>query len=245
LGEEHPLFLTQYKLLPLHGGGGFLNMLQLVQLKGEHGRQAHGTEWKYYVAGVDLGGEEDDPDDRNYRRDSTVVTIAELDYSVCSEFNKQPGILIVEHYRWIGRPHTDIYCRLIDILKNVWKCRRVVVDATGIGEPVASFLKQMLGHKIIPFKFTEASKSEIGFNLLAAINAGRLKMYSGDGSEEYREFFFEMEKAKSYYRPNKTMNFYVAPEQGHDDFLMSTGLLVEAAEMWGPRIARSLNQTTF
>jgi len=40
-------------------------------------------------------------------------------------------------------------------------------------------------------------KSELGFNLLAAINSGGLKMYVGDGSGEEQEFWFEMEKAKS------------------------------------------------
>ena len=29
LGEDHPLFRTQYALIPLHGGGGFLTRQQL------------------------------------------------------------------------------------------------------------------------------------------------------------------------------------------------------------------------
>jgi len=32
LGENHPLFLTQYCLLPIHGGGGFLNPQHRAQL---------------------------------------------------------------------------------------------------------------------------------------------------------------------------------------------------------------------
>jgi hypothetical protein len=47
-----------------------------------------------------------------------------------------------------------------------------------------------------------------------------------------------MERARSQYRPNQTMNFYVAPSQGHDDFLMSLALLVEAAQQCSPRNAR-------
>ena len=34
LGEDHPLFRTQYSLLPLKGGGGFLTSLQIEQLRG-------------------------------------------------------------------------------------------------------------------------------------------------------------------------------------------------------------------
>ena len=38
LGENHPLFLTQYRLLPIHGGGGFLSPQQRAQLQGDHTR---------------------------------------------------------------------------------------------------------------------------------------------------------------------------------------------------------------
>jgi len=103
----------------------------------------------------------------------------------------------VENYWWTGKKHTDLYPQLIDILSNVWHCRRVVIDATGMGQPVSSFLKKSPGSRILPFTFTAQSKSRLGFNLIAAINSGRLKMYAGDGSAEYRQFWFEMEKAKS------------------------------------------------
>jgi hypothetical protein len=63
-------------------------------------------------------------------------------------------------------------------------------------------------------------------------------MYSGDGSPEYRDFWTEMERAKSQYRLNQTMNFFVDPAQGHDDFLMSLALLVEAANLYEPREAK-------
>ena len=36
LGENHPLFLTQYCLLPVHGGGGFFSSSQKAQLQGNH-----------------------------------------------------------------------------------------------------------------------------------------------------------------------------------------------------------------
>ena len=63
-------------------------------------------------------------------------------------------------------------------------------------------------------------------------------MYAADGSPEYQQFWFEMERAKSHYRPSQTMNFYVDPAQGHDDFLMSLALVVEAANQYAPREAR-------
>ena len=243
LGENHPLFLTQYCLLPLHGGGGYLSRQQLSQMQAGHSRRHQPGSGKIYLAGIDLAGEAEVEEGAllravKPRQDSTVVTIGELDFSICDDIQKQPGVKVVEHYWWTGKKHTELYHQLVDILKVVWRCRRVVVDASGVGEPVSSFLKRALGSRVIPFTFTAKSKSELGFDLLAAINAGRLKMYAGDGSPEYQEFWFEMEKAKSHYRPNQTMNFYVDPGEGHDDFLMSLALLVEAGNRYSPRGAK-------
>jgi hypothetical protein len=240
LGENHPLFLTQYRLLTVRGGGGFLSAQQREQVQGNHPRLRRGETGRTYVAGIDLAGEEEVeiPLTLNPRRDATVVTVGELYFPSGDSLVKEPHIRIVEHYGWTGKKHPELYAQLVDILKNVWHCRRVAVDATGAGEPVASFLRKALGPRVIPFVFTQKSKSELGFNLLAAINAGRLKVYKGDGSEEYREFQAEMEKAKSSYRPNRTMNFYVESARGHDDFLMSLALCVEAARTYEPRSAR-------
>ena len=243
LGENHPLFLTQYRLQPIRGGGGFLDGQQRAQLCGEHSRKRHYERGQTYIAGIDLAGEAEETEDAflraiKSRQDSTVVTIGELDLAVGGEIAKQPRVKIVEHYWWTGRKHAELYPRLVDILKNVWHCRRIVVDATGVGEPVSSFLRQALGSRVIPFTFTQKAKSELGFNLLAAVNSGRLKMYRGDGSPEYQEFWLEMERAKSQYRPNQTMNFFVDPSQGHDDFLMSLALMLEAANQYSPRGAR-------
>jgi hypothetical protein len=242
LGENHPLFLTQYRLLPIRGGGGFFNMQQRSQLQGLHGRKRRGEKGKVYVAGIDLAGEAEEIEGAQLRslqprRDSTVVTIGELDFPSSSDVNREPVIKVVEHYRWKGKRHTELYPQLVDILKNVWRCRRVVVDATGVGEPVASFLRKAMGSRVLPFTFTQKSKSDLGFGLLAAVNSGRLKVYRGDGSEEYKEFWREMELARSHYRPSQTMNFYVDPARGHDDFLMSLALAVEAARRYEPKKA--------
>jgi hypothetical protein len=238
LGVDHPLFLTQYRLLPLHGGGGFFSPAHLAQLQGGHPRLRSGDPAKIYVAGIDLAGEEESSDAEaavaapslSPRRDATVVTIAELDFSLCNDIIKEPVVRVVEHYRWVGIKHPDLYARLVDLLKNTWRCRKILVDATGIGEPVASFLRKALGSRVEPFVFTGQAKSELGFGLLAAINSGRLKMYQADGSAEYQEFWSEAEKTKVWYRPNRNMAFHVPAESGHDDFVMSLALASRAGD---------------
>jgi hypothetical protein len=260
LGENHPLFLTQYRLLPIRGGGGFLNSLQKAQLQGTHSRLPHPEAGKVYVAGIDLAGEAETDEDilkktLNPGRDSTVITIGEVEIAgsrlivpglqspgliplPATENTKLNTVKIVEHYVWNGRRHTELYPTMVDALRDVWHCRRIVVDSTGIGQPVASFLRQALGSRVVPFHFTAPAKSALGFNLLAAINSGRLKMYAPDNSPYYQEFWHEIEKAKGYYRPSQTLNFLVDPAEGHDDFLMSLALLVEAANLYEPRQAK-------
>jgi hypothetical protein len=243
LGDNHPLFLTQYCLLPVSGGGGFLNSVQRAQLQGNHLRWQKPESGKIYVAGIDLAGEAETDDKGKIlavkpRQDATVVTIAELDYSNADTINKEPILKIVEHYWFQGIPHNQLYAKLISIIKDVWGCKKAVIDATGVGQPVAAFLRQPLGTRIVPFVFTTPSKSELGFSLLAAINCGRLKIYAADNSDEYREFWKELTDAKSVYRASRTMNFFVEPGRGHDDFLMSLALVLEAANVYQPKTAR-------
>ncbi|MFQ5861385.1 MAG: hypothetical protein ACE5IG_07565, partial [Dehalococcoidia bacterium] len=236
LGEDHPLFRSQYLLLPLPGRGGLLSAQQQAQLQGSHSRRSFPQRGGVYVAGLDLagGGEEGS----NSSQDATVLTIGELDFSSCDELLPEPTIRVVEHYRWVGLPHDQLYPRLLDILRQVWGCRRVVVDATGLGAGVASFLARALGRAVVePFTFTAQSKSRLGFDLIAAVNVGRLKMYGADGSEEYQGFWRELGRAKAQYRPNRTLNFFVDPAEGHDDYLMSLALLVQAGR-YVPRVAR-------
>jgi phage FluMu gp28-like protein len=145
----------------------------------------------------------------------------------------------VEHYAWTGEPHDALFERLVDVLGRVWRVRRVAVDATGLGETLARLLASALGEQVVrPFRFTAESKSRLGYGLLAAVNGGRLRMYAGDASGEYREFRQQAERARVAYRANQTMNFFVDPAEGHDDYLMSLALAVEASAGSRPRAAR-------
>jgi len=246
LGESHPLFRTQYALLPIRGGGGFLSRQQIVLMLGTHLRlKAPEDHTTLYIAGIDLAGEREETREAALmaakpKLDSTVITIAEVDTAQRSQFTlAEPVLRVVEQYQWTGTPHSQLYPVMVDILRK-WKCQKVVVDATGIGQPVASFLKKQFGYRIAPFVFTQKSKSDLGFELLSFINSGRLKLYTQDGSQEYRELMLELEKAKAQYRPNQTMNFFVDPADGHDDFLSSLALVVQGARDFKPGLVKEV-----
>jgi hypothetical protein len=241
LGADHPLFLSQYALMPIRSTGGFLSRSQIATMQGTHDRQARRqSEGTTYVAGLDLAGEAEVAKEQGMTvrgRDAAVLTIAEVIYPASGAVIYQPRIEVVEHYSWVGMKHPELYRELLHILKHTWRCGCVVVDATGVGEGVASFLRNALGSRIVAFKFTGASKSALGFNLLAAVNSGRLSLYRGDDSADYRELMFELERARSVSRPNRTINFFVDEAEGHDDYLISLALCVEGAGRLAPRKA--------
>lgn len=249
LGEGHPLFRTQYLLEPVTGGRGLLSAQQRAWLLGDHPRQHRPSGPGPYVAGVDIAGEAEavgsglHGDDagvrvREPRRDSTVVTIAELDFSRAAALDPAPAVRVVEQVWWTGRAHATLLPELAGLLRDTWRCRAVVVDATGLGQGVASMLGRLLGPVVHPFVFTAESKSRLGFGLLAAVNAGRLKLYADDGSPERRECLLQLEHTQAEYRTGQRLQFYVAERDGHDDFVMSLALAVEAAGGYAPRSAR-------
>jgi hypothetical protein len=236
LGEDHPLFRTQYRLLPLPASGRLFSRVQLALLTGSHARQRSRAEGTIYVAGIDYAGQDEQLDGlvlTRPQRDATVITIGAVSF----EGGLEPLVKIVEHYAWIGTPHHVLHPQIVELVRTRWNCSRVLCDATGIGEPLAAFLQKSCGARVTPFKFTQQSKSQLGFDLIAFVNSGRVQCYAGDGSREFAEFMLEMEKARSNYRPNQSINFYVDPLEGHDDYLMSLALCVKAAENSRPRVA--------
>jgi hypothetical protein len=263
LGENHPLFLTQYCLRTV-SSGGFLNAGQRAQLQGDHSRLQAAVAGEVYVAGLDIGGQDlssPSPGEEGRGKeegldrplttslsdgvatvgghDATVLTIVRVVHPASFAPLQDPRLEIVEHRAWSGIGHDELLITLADLLGRLWRIRRVAIDATGLGETMARFLTRALrGGVVIPFHFTTETKSRLGYELLAAVNTGRLKMYVGDGSLEYREFWREVDLARVAYRPNRTMNFYVDPARGHDDYLMSLVLAVAAAKDAHPRAAQ-------
>lgn len=168
-----------------------------------------------------------------------MLTIARAVFPDESAYVYEPRLELIEHYAWTGEPHDRLLRRLADLLREVWQVRRLAVDASGLGETIARLLGVALGSHIVrPIKFTAESKSRLGYGLLAAVNAGRLKLYAVDGSLEYRHCLHELEHARAVYRANRTMNFFVDAADGHDDYLISLALLVDAAADAAPRVAR-------
>jgi len=153
----------------------------------------------------------------------------------------EPLIEIVEQQWWTGRDHATQYTALRSLLES---CSYVCVDATGVGAGVASWLARAFRSRVEAVQFTRPLKSEMGYELLAAVNGGRVRMYADDGSAECREFWAEVGQCRYAMARGMgaAMNWYVDAREGHDDFVVSLGLCVRAAARGGPEPAGVLMQ---
>ncbi|MCC7368677.1 MAG: hypothetical protein IT306_09650 [Chloroflexi bacterium] len=270
LGEHHPIVRTQYLLRTVAGGGRFLDAGQLGLLLGEHPPEdapsARRAGPGAYVAGLDVAGEdEEDPSGEavrvNPRRDSTVLTIAYAAQTRIGERVLEPRFEIVHQYAWRGDRHRELYPRILALVSERWRCRSVVVDATGVGGGLAAFLGAALGPAIVrPFRYTAASKSQLAYDFLSAVNAGRLKLYAEAGecpketgapilltdpaaNDLRRELLRQCEAAEYAMRAGQVMSFFVPEHRGHDDLLNAAALLVQAQPVGSVRTATGRRQS--
>ena len=165
-----------------------------------------------------------------------------------------PGYRVVDRVAWTGTRHTELHAAIVHLARTVWRASVVVVDATGVGAGLASFLAASLGARdggapirVIPFVFTQASKSALGWDFLGLIDSGRLTEYRDDsasGTPEGRltASFWEQLRATTYETlpgPGKLLRWQVPPARGHDDLVMSAALTAVLDGIdWRPRVAR-------
>ena len=228
LGADHPMFRTQYELEMIAGAGRLLNARQLAQLRGTHVRAlAPGDLGGPFVAGVDVAGE----GEVTTGRDATVVTIARVSLVEVVPGIPEPMIEVVDHLELVGVDQRAQYGQIVSVLRDVWGVTRVCVDATGLGAGLASFLGGALGASVVEaVAFTGPSKSAMGYAMLSAINAGRLKMYVEVGqSAEGRECWRELEACRYEMAAGALMRWSVPDLEGHDDYVASLALAVRAA----------------
>jgi hypothetical protein len=159
----------------------------------------------------------------------------------------RPTYEVVRRYLWTGTKHTTLYRQLLDLARNVWHARYVVVDATGVGAGLASFLRSALGERVVlPFIFSLSSKSQLGWGFLGVIDSGRFKDYDDASrrdaeAQSLREIFWRQVEQCTYDvrpGPNRLMSWSVPDPRVHDDLLLSAALVAVLDEQdWRPREA--------
>jgi len=235
LGERHPFIRTEYFLEELDGENGLFPPQRIARMQGDHPRQQRAERGKRYALLIDVAGEEESGGDQlafgmdhANRRDSTALTVVEVD--TVSRADGRAVYRVVDRQIWTGVRHASLHEQLVDLARHVWKASWLVIDATGIGAGLASFLQASLkryGVMVVPFLFTSASKSRLGWDFVGLIESGRYKEYVDDDEELTRLFHAQL-RATTYdvrQGPGNLLRWSVPERDGHDDLVMSAALV--------------------
>ena len=149
-----------------------------------------------YALLLDISGEDEVEGDAqvrlqlaNPRRDATALTVVEVERAG----TELPRYRAVDRRLWLGTKHTALREEILAIFSQ-WRASRLVLDATGVGAGLTSFLSRDLPGKVLPVVYTSAKKSRIGWEFLGAIETGRYKDYLPDGKSDTRQFWYEVDR---------------------------------------------------
>ena len=255
LGRDHPIIKTQYYSEEIDADTGLFPAARLALMHGQHPPADHPAPGILYAITLDVAGEDESLDGgdpslttlKNPGRDSTALSVFSVDLSTIEdELVHAPTYKLVQRRQWVGVRHTQLYAQIKAIVEH-WGARYLVVDATGIGAGLASFLDKAIPGAVIPFIFTQKSKSDLAWRFLAVIETGRYKEFdplsagslkgSSDLSSQARLqeiFFAQAQHCQSVVLegPGKLMRWGVPdgtrhPASGdllHDDLLISAAL---------------------
>ncbi len=244
-GTADPFIRTEYCLQPLDDAGLLLDAAHQAAMRGIHPRLHRAAPGGTYALLLDVGGESTPAaafHADTARRDSTALTVVEI----FAEPDALPTYHVVDRRIWTGENHLALAVEMADLARTVWAGRggapaRIVVDATGIGHGLAAMLRAALpADAVIPFVFTAASKSALGWNFLAAVAAHRYRDYADDGAEDTRWFWRQVQSCTFTARPG--IGHFIAwsvPDPAlHDDLLTSAALVTLLDDLdHRPRIA--------
>jgi hypothetical protein len=134
----------------------------------------------------------------NPKRDSTALTVFEVDLaSVDDPLINKPTYKVVHRQEWIGVKHSTLY-GAIKAMAELFAVRYLVVDCTGVGAGLTSFLSASLGDKVIPFEFNVRTKSDLLWDFLGIIDSGRYKDYAPAG-EDREALTIDAEENNNYF----------------------------------------------
>ena len=255
LGRSHPLIRTQYYAEEIDAEAGLFTPVRRALMQGTHPTQQRPMPGGLYAILIDVAGEDEGAtfggsgNDcvsasrhmesevaglHNPSRDLTALTVVEVITKTLDDpLLQAPTYHAVYRRQWQGTKHALLYGQLRALIEH-WNARRVVVDATGVGAGIASFLAQAFGDRIQPFLFTSASKSRLGWDFLSVCDTGRWKEPASGEPALQEQFWQQCEFCESQVLdgPGKLMRWGVPdgkrhPSTGevlHDDLLISAAL---------------------
>lgn len=183
-GRNHPFIKTQYFSEEIDETGGMFPPERIAMIHGIHHYELEPQPGHLYAFCLDIAGSDENSPSTEITtkstRDSTTLTIFEIILpgpgGILPGY-ELPTFNIIHRHLWTGASQVTLF-RQIYALAEHWRPHRLVIDATGVGEGLSSFLAKSFPNQVIPFKFSQLSKSDLGWRLLSAIETGRFKDFS-------------------------------------------------------------------
>ena len=145
--------------------------------------------------------------------------------------------------------HTRLLAE-IRALATLWHPRCLVVDATGVGAGLASFLENTLSCQVIRFLFTTSSKSKLGWDFLSICDTGRFQDYSPRDHFGVDDFTRQLNHCRSILHPGPENRIQWGVPDGtrdpasgefiHDDWIMSAALTARLEDLPWPSASGAL-----
>jgi hypothetical protein len=180
LGRNHPFIRTQYFCEEIDAQAGMFNATRRALMQGDQLSQAGPVEGSIYAFLLDIAGQDEarmSGDENagltNPGRDSVSLTIVSADLSTL-ETLQAPTYRFVSRKQWTGLNHLTVFGQ-VKALADIWLPQYFVVDATGVGEGFWAMLDKSYPTRVIPVKFSQQVKSEMGWRYLAIIETGRAR----------------------------------------------------------------------
>ncbi|HTP03436.1 MAG TPA: hypothetical protein VMJ64_18825 [Anaerolineales bacterium] len=185
-GREHPFVKTQYFNEEIDARGGMFTAAHRALMGASPASPARPpvVEGRTCAFLIDVAGQEEastsasdlikraEPQSRS-DRDAVTLRIVEIDLTTLETLHK-PTYRAIHLEQWTGQNHLTVFGQ-IKALAETWQPRHFVIDATGVGEGLWAMLDKAFPTRVIPVKFTQSTKSELGYGFLAIIHTGRFR----------------------------------------------------------------------
>jgi hypothetical protein len=244
-GRFHPMIKSQFYSEEIDAETGLFPPARRALMRGSHLRQQQPGGGRLCAFLIDVAGEDEAAREgtgkmkgeafKNPGRDSTALTIVGVDLTTAADpLVKAPTYRVLDRRLWTGIKHTALYQQLLALTQN-WRPVYLVIDATGVGAGLASFLSKALPGRVLPYEFNARTKSDLGWKFVTICETGRFKDYQiQPGGDETELFWRQVEYCQSEVvpGPDQKLKWGVPdalrdPATGellHDDLLLSAAL---------------------
>jgi hypothetical protein len=183
LGRDHPAVRTQYFCEEIDAAGGLFPRSTLEKVQGDHAWEMRPRGDRLYAFLLDVGGEAAGGGAGHASLDHGTVPLTDHDATALVIVAVEPGGLpryrVVNLRSWVGVGQPALAAALLE-LERLWRPRRVVVDATGLGQGLAAVLEQTLRGRVLRFTFSASSKSRLGWAFRTLVAGGRFLLPRAD-----------------------------------------------------------------